>query len=73
MQSAHDAKVTATDNAQQAQSQDVTKKLVELFGDSDQISIKMQGSEFHSDTGKFSGVTNPEARDKLRSADLLAD
>ncbi len=62
-----------TAEAQQGQSQAVTRKLVELFGDADQTSIKMQGSRFHSDAGKFSGVTNPEARDKLRAAGLLLD
>ncbi len=63
----------AVDTAQQAQSQEVTKKLVALFGDADQTNIKMQGSKFHSESGKFSGVTSPDAREKLRSAGLLAD
>jgi len=61
------------DEALQKQSQDVTRRLVDIFGDADQASIKMQGSEFHSDSGKFSGVTNPEAREKLRSAGLLLE
>jgi hypothetical protein len=63
----------AIDEQQQRQSQLVTKKLVELFGDADQTSIRMQGSTFHSDSGKFSGVTDPQARDKLRSAGLLIE
>jgi hypothetical protein len=61
------------DEPHQAQSHDVTKKLVELFGDADQTSIKMQGSHFNPETGKFAGATNPEAREKLRGAGLLAD
>jgi hypothetical protein len=61
------------DEAHQKQSQDVTKRLVELFGDADQTSIRMQGSHFNSETGKFSGVMDAEAREKLRSAGLLAD
>ncbi len=69
-----DVKVSAAvDTAQQVQSQEVTKRLVALFGDADQTNIKMQGSKFHGDTGKFSGVTNPEVRAKLSSAGLLAD
>ncbi|MET0280811.1 MAG: hypothetical protein ABW278_06740 [Steroidobacteraceae bacterium] len=51
----------------------MTRKLVELFGDADQTNIKMQGSKFHSDSGKFSGVTDPEAREKLRAAGLLVE
>jgi hypothetical protein len=65
--------VGAIDDAHQKQSQDVTKRLVELFGDADQTSIKMQGSHFNPETGKFSGVTSAEAREKLRAAGLLAD
>jgi hypothetical protein len=61
------------DEQQQRQSQLVTKRLVELFGDADQTSIRMQGSKFDSDSGKFSGVTDPETRDKLRSAGLLIE
>lgn len=61
------------DEAQQGQSREITRKLVELFGDADQTSIRMQGSRFHGDCGKFSGVTNAEARDKLRSAGLLLE
>lgn len=61
------------DEARQRQSQEVTRKLVEIFGDADQTSIKMQGSEFHSDSGKFSGVSDPEAREKLRAAGLLLE
>jgi hypothetical protein len=64
---------TRADEARQRQSQEVTKRLVELFGDADQTSIKMQGSRFHSDSGKFSGVTDPDARDRLRSAGLLLE
>lgn len=63
----------AEDEQQQRESQAVTKRLVELFGDADQTSIHMQGSTFHADSGKFSGVTNPEAREKLRSAGLLLE
>jgi hypothetical protein len=63
----------AMDEAHQQQSQDVTKRLVAIFGDADQTNIKMQGSHFHSETGKFSGVSNVEAREKLRAAGLLAD
>lgn len=63
----------ARDEGKQQQSQDVTRKLVELFGDADQTNIKMQGSKFHSDSGKFSGVTDPEAREKLRAAGLLVE
>lgn len=79
MGSAHGVKTTpnmpeaSVDEAQQRQSQDVTRKLVELFGDADQTSISMQGSKFHSDSGKFSGVQNADAREKLRAAGLLAD
>lgn len=64
---------TAVDEQRQKQSQQVTKRLVELFGDADQTSIKMQGSTFHGDSGKFSGVTDPETREKLRSAGLLME
>jgi hypothetical protein len=64
---------TLIDAQQQTQSQLVTKRLVELFGDADQTSIRMQGSKFHSDSGKFSGVTDPETRDKLRSVQLLIE
>ena len=63
----------AKDEAQQAQSKEVTRKLVEIFGDADQTNIKMQGSRFHSESGKFSGVIEPETRDKLRSAGLLLE
>lgn len=63
----------AVDEQEQEQSQRVTKKLVELFGDADQTSIRMQGSTFHSDSGKFSGVTDPQAREKLRAAGLLIE
>lgn len=73
MESADVQASAAEDKAEQVQSQEVTKKLVTLFGDADQTNIKMQGSKFHGDTGKFSGVINPEARPKLRSAGLLAD
>jgi hypothetical protein len=61
------------DEARQRQSQTITRKLVEIFGDADQTSIKMQGSTFHIDSGKFSGVTDPETREKLQSAGLLLD
>jgi hypothetical protein len=64
---------SALDAQQQKQSQQVTKRLVELFGDADQTNIRMQGSKFHSDSGKFSGVTDAQARDKLRAADLLLE
>ena len=67
------ARQDAIDEQQQQQSQLVTKKLVELFGDADQTSIRMQGSTFHSESGKFSGVTDPQTRDKLRSAGLLIE
>jgi hypothetical protein len=63
----------ALDETRQHQSKEVTKRLVEIFGDADQTSIKMQGSKFHSDTGKFSGVTNVDAREKLRSAGMLVE
>lgn len=66
-------KLSAEDEQEQRRSQQVTRKLVELFGDADQTSIRMQGSTFHSDSGKFSGVTDPQARDKLRSAGLLIE
>ena len=67
------ARQDAIDEQQQQQSQLVTKKLVELFGDADQTSIRMQGSTFHTESGKFSGVTDPQTRDKLRSAGLLIE
>lgn len=73
MESAEVKASAAVDTARQVQSQEVTKRLVALFGDADQTNIKMQGSKFHGETGKFSGVTNPEARAKLRAAGLLAD
>ena len=63
----------APDDALQRQSQDVTQRLVELFGDADQTSIRMQGSKFHSDCGKFSNVADEEAREKLRAAGLLLE
>lgn len=64
---------SAKDEAEQEQSQAVTRKLVEIFGDADQTSINMQGSRFHPDSGKFSGVKAEEARDKLRAAGLLLE
>jgi hypothetical protein len=67
------ARQDAIDEQQQQQSQQVTRKLVELFGDADQTSIRMQGSTFHAESGKFSGVTDPQTRDKLRSAGLLIE
>ncbi len=67
------SKLAAIDEHEQKQSQQVTKRLVELFGDADQTNIRMQGSTFHGDSGKFSGVTDPETRDKLRSAGLLIE
>jgi hypothetical protein len=67
------AKAAAVDARQQQQSQQVTKQLVELFGDADQTHIRMQGSRFHKDSGKFSGVTDEETRDKLRTAGLLLE
>lgn len=74
MQSASgDKGKAAAQQAELRQSQDITKRLVQLFGDADQTSIKMQGSTFHAESGKFSGVTNAEAREKLRAAGLLAD
>lgn len=62
-----------SEQREQDQSQDVTKRLVELFGDADQTNIRMQGSVFHSESGKFSGVADPEAREKLREAGLLLE
>lgn len=63
----------AGDAAQQRQSRDVTRRLVELFGDADQTNIRMQGSKFHGDSGKFSGVKDEETRAKLREAGLLLE
>jgi len=63
----------AGDEGLQKQSQAVTKRLVELFGDADQTNLKMQGSKFHSDTGRFSGVSDPDVREKLRAAGLLQE
>lgn len=63
----------AGDAAQQRQSRDVTKRLVEIFGDADQTNIRMQGSKFHSDSGKFSGVKDEETRAQLREAGLLLE
>ncbi len=58
---------------QQGLSQQITKKLVELFGDADQTNIRMQGSTFDSESCKFSGVTDPDTRAKLQSAGLLKE
>lgn len=63
----------AGDEQLQKQSRAVTKQLVELFGDADQTNLKMQGSKFHSDTGRFSGVMDPDVREKLRAAGLLQE
>lgn len=63
----------ADDSKLQGQSQQMTKKLVEIFGDADQTHIRMQGSVFHTDTGKFSNVMDEEAREKLRAVGLLEE
>lgn len=66
--------VGATGNdPEQKQSKDVTARLIEIFGDADQTSIRMQGSVFHSDEGKFSGVKDEETRERLREAGLLLE
>lgn len=65
--------VPPEDTAQQRQSRDVTRRLVEIFGDADQTNIRMQGSKFHSDSGRFSGVKDEETRAKLREAGLLLE
>jgi hypothetical protein len=70
--SANEARPAPGDAAQR-QSKDVTQQLVELLGDADQTSIRMQGSKFHSDCGKFSNVADVEAREKLRAAGLLLE
>lgn len=61
------------DEGEQQQSRDVTQQLVDLFGDADQTSIRMQGSKFHSDTGRFSNVKDADTREKLRQAGLLQE
>lgn len=65
--------MSADEAQQQGLSQQITKQLVELFGDADQTSIRMQGSTFDSQCCKFSGVTDPDTRAKLQSVGLLKD
>lgn len=65
--------VAPGDEQGQTQSRDVTQQLVKIFGDPDQTSIRMQGSVFHPEVGKFSGVKDEDTRAKLLAAGLLLE
>ena len=65
------ADTSPKDAGLQQQSRDITKRLVEIFGDADQTNIRMQESKFHPEVGKFSNVKDEETREKLREAGLL--